>query len=285
MNNLSFDHQILRDWVYQALQKPMNPNAAQLETLLVNVYNQACQEKLLVPRMLGPNIPASPDLTDIPPNLQNMIRGIVWDLIIQGILIPGIPNQLGSAGLPAFVISDWGKTCLQSGEYLTFDGFKYLSRLDAEIPNFDSIAKLYLKDSLASFRIGAYLSSAVMTGVASERLIILLRDAVKNSLPTATRQQKFEADTNGRVISRVFEAIWNRLESNQGTIASSSGREDLQVDLFGIFNFIRVTRNDAGHPKGRQLTRDEADSMLHLFPVYAKAVYASMSWLTANKLP
>jgi hypothetical protein len=256
-----------------------------MSTLLSGVYNLACNENAIEPRWAGPNFRAPFEVNDIPPQLQNMIRAVVWDLIIQGILIPGMPNQFGSEGLPHFVISDWGKQCLESGEYLTFDGFKYLSRLDAEIQNFDGIAKLYLKDSLASFRIGAYLSSAVMTGVASERLIILLRDAVKNSLPTLTRQQKFEADTNGRVISRVFEAIWNRLESNQGTIASSSGREDLQVDLFGIFNFIRVTRNDAGHPKGRQLTRDEADSMLHLFPVYAKAVYASMSWLTANKLP
>jgi hypothetical protein len=77
----------------------MSPHVAQLETLLVNVYNQACQEKLAVPRMLGPTIPASPELADIPPDLQNSIRGVVWDLIIQGILIPGIPNQLGSTGL------------------------------------------------------------------------------------------------------------------------------------------------------------------------------------------
>jgi len=54
-------------------------------------------------------------------------------------------------------------------EYLTFDAFKYLSRLETDIPDFDGIAKQYLKDALASFRIGAYLSSAVMSGVAAER--------------------------------------------------------------------------------------------------------------------
>ena len=262
----------------------MPPHVAQLETLLVNVYNQACQEKLAVPRMLGPNIPASPSLTDIPPNLQNMIRGVVWDLIIQGILIPGIPNQLGSTGLPAFVISDWGKKCLESGEYVSFDAFKYLSRIETDIPGFDAIAKQYLKDALASFRIEAYLSSAVMTGVAAERLVILLRDTVSKALPTGTRQQKFKADTSGRSINRVFQEIWRRLEPNQDVLAAYLDREDVKVEIFGIFDLIRKTRNDAGHPTGRQIIRDEADSMLHLFPVYGKTVYATMDWLNKNGL-
>jgi hypothetical protein len=156
MSNIPFDPEVVREWVYQILRKPMDSNRPQMNTLLFGVYNLACQNKIIEPRWAAPNIPASPEFTDIPADLQNMIRALVWDLIIQGIIVPGIPNQLGGGGLPAFVVSDWGKKCLERGEYLTFDALKYLTRLEAEIPGFDGTAKLYLKDSLASFRTGAY---------------------------------------------------------------------------------------------------------------------------------
>jgi hypothetical protein len=228
---------------------------------------------------------ASPNLTDIPASLQNEVRGVIWDLIIQGIIVPGVPNQLGSSGLPAFVITDWGKKCLETQEYVSYDAGQYIERIRVAIPDLDATVLLYLKDALSSFRVGAYLSSAVMTGVASEKVLLLLRDGIELALPTPDRKKKFAADTKGISISRVFQEIWKRLEPNQEALAQDMGREDVKAELSGIFDLIRKTRNDAGHPTGRQISRDEADSLLHLFPVYCKTAYATLKWLGSNPLP
>jgi hypothetical protein len=276
--------QLIRDWVYEAIKKPYSPGMTELEGVLLSVYGQACQQGFLQPRMMAPNFPASPNMADVPPDLQNAIRSVIWDLIIQGIIVPGVPNQLGSSGLPAFVVTPWGKQCLENKEYLTFDAGKYIERIRMAIPTIDIRIVLYLKDALASFRVGAYLSSAVMTGVASEKALLLLRDGIEAALSAPDRRKKFADNTKGISISRIYQEIWKRLEPNQAVLAQALNREDVKVELSGIFDLIRKTRNEAGHPTGREITRDEADSMLHLFPVYCKTVYATLDWLRTNSL-
>lgn len=43
-------------------------------------------------------------------------------------------------------------------------------------------------------------------------------------------------------------------------------------------------RNDAGHPTGIKIEREEANALLLLFPVYAKTAYGLVSWLKANPI-
>jgi hypothetical protein len=286
MSQGQIDFEIVRRWVYQALKNPTNPqNRQDLQHLLLAVYLQACAEKHCQPRMQGPNFPASPNIVDMPPDLQNSVRAVVWELIIQGIIVPGIPNQLGQSGLPAFTITEWGQRCLNREEYVPYDAAKYLEQIQSEIPKLDHSVPLYLKDALSSFRVGAYLSSAVMCGVASERVLLVLRLGIEGAIQTADTKKRFADATKGVVISRVFKEIWKRLEPNQESLAKSLGQEDVKLELSNIFDLIRKTRNDAGHPTDRTISRDEADSILRLFPVYCKAVYATLDWLAKNPLP
>jgi hypothetical protein len=44
------------------------------------------------------------------------------------------------------------------------------------------------------------------------------------------------------------------------------------------------TCNDAEHPTGRVIEREEAYALLQLFPVYAKNSCALMDWLRANRI-
>jgi hypothetical protein len=48
---------------------------------------------------------------------------------------------------------------------------------------------------------------------------------------------------------------------------------------------IRKTRNDAGHPTGREISRDEADSILDLFPVTAKLPMPRWICLSTKPFP
>jgi hypothetical protein len=61
-------------------------------------------------------------------------------------------------------------------------------------------------------------------------------------------------------------------------------RESVGVELAGVFELVRKTRNEAGHPTGRSIEREEAEALLLLFPAHAKTVYALIEWLATQQL-
>ena len=45
-------------------------------------------------------------------------------------------------------ITEWGKHCLEKGEYLPLDAGLFMERIRKEIPTLDSVVELYLGESL-----------------------------------------------------------------------------------------------------------------------------------------
>lgn len=261
----------IRAWVYQFLaQGSLNGNLGGIETQ-IKVHLEQCGE-----------FPSGPTgfHREIDNSIKDKIREIVWGLIVQGILVPGANNQ--QANLPFFQITEWGRKCLESGEYLPHDSGLYIARLKSQIPGVDSSIVLYLQESLSSFRAGVHLASAVMTGVASEKTLLLMRGTVEAAITDGGRKVKFAENTKDKPIKRVSDEIWKRLEPVHEQIARDLSREDLRAELSGTFDLIRKTRNEAGHPTGREISREEAHNLLLLFPQYCKAAYTVMDWLKAN---
>lgn len=58
----------------------------------------------------------------------------------------------------------------------------------------------------------------------------------------------------------------------------------LTQQINGIYDLIRRTRNDAGHPTGKRMERDETHALLLLFPTYCKTVHELMEWLGKNQI-
>jgi hypothetical protein len=57
-------------------------------------------------------------------------------------VIPGANTN--QADLPFMQVSEWGKKCLELGEYLPHDAGLYVSRLKTEIPEVDGSIVLYM---------------------------------------------------------------------------------------------------------------------------------------------
>lgn len=82
-----------------------------------------------------------------------------------------------------------------------------MRQIRKDIPTLDFMVDGYLVEALNCFRSGTHLSSAVMTGVASERVLLHLRDEIRKALQSDDRKQRFDSDTSGRIIKRVYEEI------------------------------------------------------------------------------
>lgn len=53
----------------------------------------------------------------------------------------------------------------------------------------------------------------------------------------------------------------------------------METHLKGIFHLIRTQRNDAGHPTGKLVSRDDLYINLHIFPTYCETVYNILNYL------
>jgi hypothetical protein len=85
-------------------------------------------------------------------------------------------------------------------------------------------------------------------------------------------------------VKRVCDEIQKRLDPVMEQISAALNKEDITAELSGIFDLIRKTRNEAGHPTGRALEREEAFALLQLFPSYCKAAYDVIGWLKTHKI-
>lgn len=273
MQNISIEPVQLRAWVYERLrQGETGSPSLQLLDLALYVRGKLVAANMLAQQPYVANY-------EIPDFIANPVREIAWQLIIQGIIVPGVGlgGGSGQADLPFFQITEWGKRCLELGEFLPYDTGQFIDRLKTKIPPVDQSVIVYLTESLQCFRAGAYLGSAVMLGVACERIVLILRDAVEAAISTPQRKEKFS-------VRRLFEQIQKRLDPCMAQISADLNKEDIKAELSGIFDLIRKTRNDAGHPTGRNVEREEALALLQLFPSYCKVAYDVMNWLKANTI-
>lgn len=87
---------------------------------------------------------------------------------------------------------------------------------------------------------------------------------------------------NQQSIYRKFKAFDARLTTVKRQMPRGL-TESLDSILDGIFDSIRSSRNDAGHPaSGGQVSRDIIFSQLRLFLTYCQRIYGLIGWFSAN---
>jgi hypothetical protein len=101
-------------------------------------------------------------------------------------------------------------------------------------------------------------------------------------LSSPEKKKRFDDDAQGQ-IKRIYDAVWKKLDPVREQMPETL-RESVGVELAGVFELVRKTRNEAGHPTGRSIEREEAEALLLLFPTYSKTVYALIGWLATQQL-
>jgi len=212
---------------------------------------------------------------------REKIREIMWELIIQGVLLPGVSDS--QPGLPFLTLTGYGEQVVALGEIQPHDPDGYLTLLKTEIPSLDVEIERYITESLQAYRRGLLLSSAVTMGVASEKAFILLHEELTNSITDPIKKKKFLDLQASYKTKQKFDAVKKELISNKSKYPRNIS-ENLETHLDTIFQVIRVTRNEVGHPTGKILNRSEVFVRLQLFVEYTKIVYQLIDWLQLNPL-
>jgi hypothetical protein len=93
-------------------------------------------------------------------------------------------------------------------------------------------------------------------------------------------QSKIE---NARSIFRKYELFEPRF-SRARPLTPQALTENVDSQLRGVFDLIRGSRNDTGHPAiGSSVSRDAVYSHLRLFTPYCKRINDLIAWFASNQ--
>lgn len=197
------------------------------------------------------------------------VREIFWDLFLQRIITLGINDS--NREYPFFKVSSQGKRILDNqNPYIFHDVSTYTSLIKTNVPSINATTLLYLQESMQSYRSGCLLAATVMLGVASEHSFLLLVEAAESN---ATYGQNFENVSKQKTILQKFRKFRAALEQHVQSALPPELKEDLDVQFDGVLSVIRTFRNDAGHPSGKIMGREQVYVLLQMFIPYCKKLY------------
>jgi hypothetical protein len=225
---------------------------------------------------------------EFPLDEKNMeiLQQVIHELYIEKIIYLGdSPNASGAGAWswPFYRLTQYGEKVVNNTEYQPYDPSGYLLRLKSEMPSIDEVILRYLEESLNCFRANFLFAAAVMIGCAAEKCMILLIEIFAQSILDSTKREKYEKEIDARMISRKYEAIWKRLEPIASSLPNELGN-DLHVILDRIFDLIRTSRNEAGHPTGKKVEQEVVHANLILFPSYCRRVYGLIDYFSKSKI-
>jgi hypothetical protein len=212
---------------------------------------------------------------------SSLIHELVWSFIIQGILVPGTndSNQLW----PFLRLTEYGRRCVDENQILPHDPDGYLKDFERAIPSADPVIREYLSEALQCFLRDLNRAAAVMLGAASERAVLLLIESYAHSIADLNKKTSVESQVEkAPSIFRKYE-IFDKGFAGVKPKLPKVLAENTDSLLRGVFDLIRNSRNEAGHPaSGIVVSRDTNYSHLRLFIPYCQRIYELIDWFNAN---
>jgi len=259
MTRSEIRHQIIA-LLQQSLKKNLNPGSI----AIMDVY-QHLQAKV-----------GHLAITSIHP----IAREVLQEMLNNNMLFFGAGDD---QGWPWFTLTEYGKKCILAGELLPLDPEGYLTNLNRRVPGLDTLALQYLGEAISTYNRGFYLSAAVALGIAAEHLLLRMIDAYINAHSDGARRAQLEQKYEGKFIFSQYSQFKKELPAIRTKIPMEL-LVDNETHLDGIFNLIRLVRNQSGHPSGVFPDQAIVGANLQAFSFYAVRVNAFEQYFASNPL-
>jgi hypothetical protein len=184
-------------------------------------------------------------------------------LLSAGLLCSGDADNIENVSMGSYFITDYGKKCFTEATVFPLDQSGYIDRVKNEV-KLDKITEIYLSQAVACYHKALYLASTICLGVASENLILGLIDSFANC---ASNREAYLGKIENAGIARRFECFKEEFGRIKGSLPKNVPHDFKLIDA--LFNFIRIHRNDAGHPTGKAMNREALYANFQMFPKYA----------------
>lgn len=165
------------------------------------------------------------------------------------------------------------------------DPDRYMSRLMEKVPEASLVVQQFAQEAVAAYVARCYLASATMLGVASEAAFIETATAFADWLQPGKTQDNLRQTLDGRAVYVAkFDEFRKRLEAHKGELPDDL-RDGLTLTMDAVLDLLRVSRNDAGHPTGRRISREDQFVHLQIFVRYLQKLYGQKTFFLAASQP
>jgi hypothetical protein len=179
------------------------------------------------------------------------------------LVVPGSRNGRADR-LPWISITDYGIETFEREDKFPYDPQGFLGDLYDKVENLDAVIKLYFEEAISCFSHNDFLSSTVMIGSALEKTILIMTENFKEVVEGGHEEYE-RIVLNKHFIKTRFDEFLKYLTANDyEQKIEIADREKLKSLFPAIVNHIRISRNEVGHPTGRQISRDEAQAIILL---------------------
>gem|GEM_PF-2518967 len=195
---------------------------------------------------------------------SRVFRETFWELVSQNLAVIGSNARSGGDKLPYVSITEYGAKCWEEKKILPYNPDGFLDSLCEDIPDIDEITKLYFGEAISCFHNKNFLASMVMVGGAIEKTVEKITELFYSKL--SEDKASFKTDVlDQKFIKTTFDNFLKFLEDKgYKNKLDFTTKEKLESLFPAIVNLIRITRNETGHPTGREIDRDEAEAYLLL---------------------
>ena len=265
-----------RGLLLEALQKP---HWNQTEDLMISVGDIKAQRLHL--RQDQRQFIATDGRQFLERGEKAIVSEIIWSLIVEGILSPGSDDS--NLNLPFLHVTEYGQACLKENRFVPHDPDGFIAEFRKACPSVDAVIEQYLTEALQCYLRSLHKAAAIMLGAASEQAVLLLIGAWLTSIQDPTRKASLSGQmTKATSIFRKFELFQKHLQSFRAELPYDLS-ENIDSLLISIFDLIRNSRNDAGHPaRMTDVSRETNYAHLRVFVPYCVRIYGLISWLEAH---
>lgn len=195
------------------------------------------------------------------------VQEVIWQLVVEGVICPGGFTGHG-LNFPWLRITDYGQRFLQSRDAHPHEVERFLERMRNGSRPLDKTVEAYLSESLRTFRQNYVVASAVMLGIAAERVFILIAEALAAALSSQKEQAALRALLAKQPMKPKLDWVHRKLQDLDAQRPRLQGLpESAPIMITAIYDLLRQQRNDLGHPRDTppSISRDPLEANLRVF--------------------
>ena len=148
---------------------------------------------------------------------------------------------------------------------------RYLLRLRANVPDVSDLVFLYASEAVRCYSHENYLASAVMLGVASEAAFLEMADSSVKWIGASGEKLRDVLDSKQPYVKK-FDEFRKRIEPRKIDLPSDLV-DGMSLTFDSVLDLLRISRNDAGHPTGKPVLREDQYIALQMFARYLQKLY------------
>lgn len=220
-----------------------------------------------------------------PKELPSVANDAFFFLIRNGYIVPEVDRSvtfpMHAPRGDRYDVTPRGKQWTDGADDpLPEDTAGYMKLLKQNVSTLDPVVEEYIRNALIAFNGGAHFAAAVMVGAAAEKAIYMLAEAMVPAFKAISRKSKLEQLFKAkRSLTHFLEFIRDTLEMNAKLLGPS---DNAITQIAGMFDAIRVQRNDAVHPQSGYVSDLSVRFTLVNFPAFLEKSEEVRDWLIRN---